>query len=259
MLSMGYTIIINVGNSNTLFALFAGDSLVSKWRLETRVNRSADEYGLWLLQILQKENISAEHISGVCIATVVSAAETNIISMVRRFFELDPMLVVPGIKTGLKINYGRVGDLGPDRLANMVALNTYYKKGGIVVDFGTTTSLDVVDDNGVHKGGAVAAGVNLSLHSLAQAAPNLPDVGWSKPDFVIGHNIAHSMQAGCYWGAIDMTVGLIRRIWQELGYECPCIATGGFAREMIEGTDIFKDVDTNLTLKGLKILYDKNS
>lgn len=257
-MSLGYTLVISVGNSNTVFAAFAGNKFVGKWRLETRAGRSADEYGMWLLQVLQKEEIPEKYIQGVCIACAVPNVETNLISMARRYFDCEPLFVSSGIKTGMKVNYGRVGDLSPDRLANIVAVNTYYKSCAIVVDFGTTTTFDVISETGTYLGGSVAPGVGLALDALARTAPRLPGVALEKPKSAIGHNIVESMQSGCYWGAMDTTIGLVNRIWKELDMQGICIATGGFAKEMVEGTNVFEDVDTNLTLKGLKILYDKN-
>lgn len=259
MPDIGYVLTINVGNSNTVFSLFAGEKYLGKWRMETRTGRTADEYGLWLLDIFNHINISAKHITGVAISTVVPTVEMVLTSMARRFFNVEPVHIVPGIKTGMRIQYGRAGDLGPDRLCNIVALNTYYKNPAIVVDFGTTTSFDVINAEGKYVGGAVAPGIALSLESLSRAAPQLPDVGSVKPEWVIGKNIAHSMQSGCYWGAVDMVNGIIKRIVDDINAEnAMCIATGGFAKDMLEGTDIFDEIDTNLTLKGLKLIYDLN-
>lgn len=258
MSEIGYTLVVNVGNSNTIFGVFAGDNFMGKWRMETRAERTADEYGFWLLSIFEKMNIHAKHIHGVCIATTLPKAEIALTSMALRFFDTPPIIVGAGSKTGIAINYGRVGDLGPDRLANIIALNNDYKKNAIVVDFGTTTSFDVIS-NGKYLGGAVAPGLSLSLSALSGISKTLPDVGFVKPNWVVGKNITHSMQSGCYWGAVDMVHGLINRIWEDIDTEeGTVIATGGFANEMAEGVDIFHKVDTNLTLKGLKLLHDMN-
>lgn len=260
MTSLGYTLVVHIGNSNTLFAFFAENNLVSKWRLETRVGRTADEYGLWILSILEREKIDISYIKGIVIATVVPAVEKVITSMSRRYFNLEPFHVVAGVKTGAHINYGRVGDLTVDRLANIVGLYNRYKKSALVVDFGTTTSIDVLNETGKYVGGVVIPSADLALLSLTQAAPQLPDVRNIKPKKVIGKTIEHSMQSGCYFGTIDMVEGLIKRIWAELSLnEGICLATGGFAKEISEGTSAFHFVDVDLTLKGLKYIYDYNN
>ena len=144
----GYTLTISVGNSNILFALFDGDEFLSKWRMETTKGRTADEYGSWLLTIFDYVDIEPERITGAVISCVVPSVDLVLTSMCRRFFNCDPLHITPGVKTGMRVNYGRAGDLGPDRLANIVAVHHYYDVPAIVVDFGTTTSFDVIDKNG---------------------------------------------------------------------------------------------------------------
>jgi type III pantothenate kinase len=259
MKKSGYTLIINVGNSNTIFGLFADDKFVSKWRMETTKGRTADEYGTWLLTLFDYTNIRSDFITGAIISSVVPSVDLVLTSMCRRFFKCEPLHVVPGIKTGMRIHYGRSGDLGPDRLANIVALKNLYDKPCMVVDFGTTTSFDIVNEEGDYVGGVVSPGVSLALSALSSAAPQLPEVGLDKPKDIIGKNIVHSMQAGCYFGAVDMITGLITRLWNAIEVDSgTCIATGGFAKDMVEDLNQFGVIDPNLTLKGLKFIYDKN-
>ncbi|MFT7433512.1 MAG: type III pantothenate kinase [Alphaproteobacteria bacterium] len=248
-----------MGNSNILFGLFAGEKFISKYRMETTKGRTADEYGTWLLIIFDYVDIDANYITGAVVSCVVPSVDMVLTSMCRRFFNCDPIHVVPGVKTGVKINYGRAGDLGPDRLANIVALSEYYKSSTMVVDFGTTTSFDVINADGEYVGGVLSPGVSLALSSLSSAAPQLPEVGVERPKGMIGKNIVHSMQAGCYFGAIDMITGLINRLWNEIDVKNgTCIATGGFARNMVEELEQFDALDPHLTLKGLKLIYDRN-
>lgn len=255
----GYTLTISVGNSNILFGLFAGDEFISKWRMETTRGRTADEYGTWLLTIFDYVDIEPRYITGAVISCVIPSVDMVLTSMCRRFFDCDPLHIIPGIKTGVKINYGRAGDLGPDRLANIVALSEKYKSSAMVVDFGTTTSFDVINKNGEYIGGVLSPGISLALSSLSSAAPQLPEVGVARPSEIIGKNIVHSMQSGCYYGAVDMITGLVARLWNEIGVEKgTCIATGGFARNMVEELKQFDDLDPHLTLKGLKLIYDRN-
>lgn len=255
----GYTLTISVGNSNTIFGLFAEDKFISKWRMETTTGRTADEYGTWLLTIFDFVNVEASHITGAVISCVIPSVDMVLTSMCRRFFDCEPLHVMPGIKTGMRIQYGRTGDLGPDRLANIVAMKNLYQEPCMVVDFGTTTSFDVINEKGEYVGGVVSPGVSLALKSLSSAAPQLPEVGLEKPKEIMGRNIVHSMRAGCYFGAVDMIQGLINRLWSSIDLESgTCIATGGFAKDMVEDLSEINVVDPNLTLKGLKFLYDKN-
>ena len=260
MSKTGYVLTIAVGNSNVLFGIFAGNKYLSKWRIETRSNRAADEYGAWLMSIFEHVDIDPKFVSGAIISSVVPGVDKVITSMCRRFFDVEPLFVTPGIKTGMNINYGRAGDLGPDRLANIVALNTEYGHPALVIDFGSTTSFDVIDEKGVYQGGALAPGVALALAALSDAAPQLPEVALLKPEKIVGRNIVESMQSGCFWGAVEMVEGVVHRIWQEMGIEDGrIIVTGGYAREMNEGLLLDTEVDTNLTLKGLKLIYDRNA
>lgn len=259
MQKSGYTLTISVGNSNTIFGLFAEDKFISKWRMETTRGRTADEYGVWLLTVFDYVDIQPEHITGAVVSCVVPSVDLVLTSMCRRFFNCEPLHIAPGVKTGMRIHYGRSGDLGPDRLANIVALKNLYQKPCMVVDFGTTTSFDVMNEKGDYVGGVVSPGVSLALSALSSAAPQLPEVGLNKPDEIMGKNIVHSMQSGCYFGAVDMITGLIGRLWHNIGVESGmCIATGGFAKDMVEDLGEFDVIDPNLTLKGLKCIYDKN-
>lgn len=256
----GYVLTISVGNSNVIFGVFAGNKYLSKWRIETHAGRSADEYGAWLIAILEHVGIDYKHINGAVMASVVPSVDRAIKSLCHRFFNVKPIVVTPGIKTGVKINYGRSGDLGPDRLANVAALALAYEnESAIVVDYGKVTSFDAIDASGHYLGGVVTHGIAESVQSIAESSAQLPEVSLSKPDKVIGQSINHSIQAGCYWAAIDMTEGMLKRFWKEMNIEkSKVVATGGFAKEIVSGTNIFDNVDTNLTLQGLKLIYDRN-
>lgn len=242
-----------------IFALFEGNQFLSKWRMETNKGRTADEYGTWLLTIFNFVNVDVTLIKGAVISCVVPTVDMVLTSMCRRFFNVEPFHILPGVKTGMNIQYGRTGDLGPDRLANIVALKEFYQKPAIVVDFGTTTTFDMIDESGEYNGGVIAPGMSLTLSALSSAAPQLPEVGLSKPPGVLGKNVVHSMHSGCYYGSVDMITGLLNRLWESAGLSNgTCIATGGFAKDMVEEIDMFSVVDPHLTLKGLKLIYDRN-
>lgn len=254
----GFTIAISTGTRNILFGLFAGDKFLSKWRVETRVGRTADEYGSWLLSILAHVDVNPKLVKAVVIGNVVPQVETVLLSMVRRFFHVEPLLIQPGVKTGIQINYGQGNVLGADRVANMVAAHKMYNEPIMAIDFGSITSIDVIDEKGHYLGGVVAPGVMLSLDTLAEVAPSLPQVSFQQSPKVLGKNTADSMRSGCYWGAVAMVEGLTARIWDELGVTGKIVATGGFAQDIQDKLTV-DEVDSNLTLKGLKYILDKSS
>lgn len=254
----GFTIVIATGARNIVFGLFAGDKFLSKWRTETRSGRTADEYGSWLLSILSHVDVDPKHVKSVVIGNVVPQIETVLVSMVNRFFNVNPLLIEPGVKTGVQINYGTSSALGADRVANIVAAHRLHSETVMAIDFGSITSIDVISDEGTYLGGVVAPGVMLSLDTLAEVAPSLPQVSFQQSKNVLGKNITESMRSGCYWGAVAMVEGLTARIWDELGVTGKIVATGGFAQDMQEQLH-FDSVDVNLTLKGLKYILDRQA
>lgn len=255
-LSKGYTLTIIVGNTNTIVGVFAGDRFDCKWRLETRLGRTADEYADWLLSHLARVDIKPSHVNGIVIGSVIPSINVVLKSMAKRYFKLEALVVEKGVKTGLNVVYGN--GLGADRLANLVAAQTQFKPPYIVVDLGMHTSLDVVDKDGNYLGGIVTVGEWLMQYSLMDRVALTPALEMAKPKELIGRDLQQSMQSGSYWGMVSILQGLVERLWQQLGYKGQVIATGGFAQDLA-GDVVFDAVDTNLTLHGLKIIYDRQA
>lgn len=251
---------IDTGNTNTVFAVFADDgSIRGEWRASTDVDRTADEIGVWLLQLLELGGIARREITAAIIATVVPAALFGLRGFCRRYLHLQPLVVgTPDVEIGIEVLLDRPEEVGADRLVNAVGAFVHYGGPKIVVDFGTATTFDVIDARGNYLGGAIAPGVNLSLAALHQASAQLPRVAIGRPDRVIGKNTVQAMRSGVYWGYIGMIEGMIARIRGELGEPVGVVATGGLAPLFTECTDVLGHADPDLTLKGLYAVYRRN-
>lgn len=252
---------IDCGNTNTVFAVFAqsGEKL-GDWRASTDHNRTADEFGLWLMQLMRLAGIEPEGIRGAIVATVVPALLFNIKTMCRKYFNCDPLIVgEAGVDLGLAVKVDHPDEVGADRLVNAIAAWESYKGAMIVIDFGTATTFDVIDGNGDYRGGVIAPGVNLSAEALHMAAAKLPRVAIGRPDRVIGTNTVTAMKSGIYWGYVAMVEGLVARILTEYGKPMDVIATGGLAPLFTDATDCIKRADLDLTLRGLLSLYRRNA
>jgi type III pantothenate kinase len=250
---------INANNTNTVFAVWEGNALKGAWRAATDAKRTADEYVVWLDHLLALESLSRTQITGAIIASVVPEANFNLLSLCRRYCGSEPLLVgEPGVKLGVKALVERPEEVGADRFLNAVAAHDRYKGPLVVVDFGTSTNFDVVDKDGNFCGGVIAPGVNLSMTALHMAAAKLPSVRVRRIERVIGKNTVACMQSGLFWGYVGLIEGLVVRIKREFGSPMRVIVTGGLAplfEGAIEGID---HTDPDLTLWGLRLLYDRN-
>ena len=250
---------INCGNTNVVFAVFAGEELHGSWRISTEVRRTADEYAVWLMQLMALQGMAPADIDGAIVATVVPEALFNLKTLVRRYFACEPLIVGDdSVRLGIKIDIDRPEDAGADRLVNAVAAHRRYGGPLIVVDFGTATSFDVVNDRGDYVGGVIAPGVNLSLDALYMAAAKLPRVAVQRPRRVIGKSTVPAMHSGIFWGYVGLIEGLVARIQAEYGAPMKVIATGGLAPLFRDATGVIEQVDPDLTLRGLEILYRLN-
>lgn len=253
---------VDVGNTNIVFALFEGREIKSRWRVATDPRRTADEYAVWLLQLMQLQGFDPKAVSRIIISTVVPRALHNLEVLSQKYFGLDPLIAgqVP-VEWGFEADVDEPRSLGADRAVNTVAAHAKYAGDLIVVDFGTATTFDVVDFNGAYKGGIIAPGINLSLDALVTAAAKLPRIAIAPPQGnnrrVIGRNTEDQMQIGVFWGYVAMMEGLISRLRAEIGRPAKIIATGGLAVLFDEHTEIFDHVDTDLTLDGLAILAER--
>ena len=251
---------IDSGNTNTVFSIFDKTGKIKgEWRTSTNTNRTADEFAVWLFQLLQFEDIELKDISSAIIATVVPAMLFNLQQLCRRYFNVEPLIVGdPTVDLGIQVFLDRPEEVGADRLVNAIAAHTLYKGPLIVIDFGTATTFDVVDQDGNYCGGAIAPGINLSLEALHMAAAKLPRVAIGRPENAIGKGTTSAMQSGIFWGYIGMIEGLTQRIKTEFGSEMKVIATGGLSSLFAKSTDVIEISDKDLTLTGLRIIHMRN-
>ena len=252
---------IDCGNTNTVFAVF-GDAGERRgdWRSATDPDRTADEFGLWLMQLMRLAGIEPAEVGGAIIANVVPTALFGLKTLCRKYFNCDPMVVgEAGVELGVKNLVDHPEEVGADRLVNAVAARETYRGPVIVVDFGTATTFDVIDGDGNYCGGVIAPGVNLSAEALHMAAAKLPRVAIARPDRVIGTGTVTAMKSGLYWGYVAMIEGLVKRIKKEYGSDMNVIATGGLAPLFTDATACIKGADLDLTLRGLYSVYRLNA
>ncbi len=250
---------INANNTNTVFAVWDGVRLTGAWRAATDARRTADEYVVWLDHLLGLQDLSRRQIDGAVIASVVPEANFNLRRLCREYCRRDPLVVgEPGVAIGARSLVDRPEEVGADRLVNTVAAHDRYKGPLIVVDFGTATTFDVVDADGNYRGGVIAPGINLSLQALAMAAAKLPSVPVSRTEKVIGTSTVACMQSGVFWGYVGLVEGLVDRIKQEFGAPMDVVSTGGLAPLFDGATRVINHVDPDLTLWGLRLIYQRN-
>jgi type III pantothenate kinase len=250
---------IDSGNTNVVFAVQNGNDVQSQWRAATVAERTADEYMVWLTQLMNLDGVDSKDIDGAIIASVVPQAVFNQRSLCRRYFNTTPLVVGdPNIDLGISVKVDRPNEVGADRLVNAVAAHATYGEAVIVIDFGTATTFDVVDDDGSYLGGVISPGVNLSLEALHTAAAQLPRVAIARPARVIGKATVPAMTSGIYWGYVGLIEGLVARIQEEFGKPMMVIATGGLSTVFSSGTNVIDKIDPDLTIRGLFEIYRRN-
>lgn len=250
---------IDAGNTNTVFAIFDGDKLLGQWRMSTDARRTTDEYGIWLLQLMAHEKIDASRINAVVLGSVVPQANYDFRKLARQYFKTEALVVGDAnVKIGIKADMDRPSEVGADRLINAVAAWKRYAKPLIVVDFGTATTFDVVNEKGDYIGGVIAPGVNLSLEALHRAAAKLPNIAVERPQRVIGKSTVPAMQSGIYWGYVGLVEGIIGRIKQEFGQPMLVISTGGLSPLFAKATAAIEHPEPDLTIYGLNVIYNMN-
>ncbi len=249
---------IDVGNTNIVYGLFEGDTLVHKFRVESARGRTADEYAVTLRALLQMHGVAPASIHAAVIACVVPSLTDAMVRLVHAAFGREAIVVGPGIRTGMAILIENPREVGADRIADAVAGYERAKGGVIVVDFGTSTNFDVVTPKGEYLGGVLAPGLQISADALFSRAAKLPRVEIAKPPRVVGRNTVHAMQSGIVYGYVGLVDGVVERILGELGHPCAVIATGGLASLIAPLSRTIGSVDDELTLVGLRILYERN-
>ena len=249
---------IDVGNTNTVFALYRGDELVGQWRLSTNRDRTAEEYAASLIQLMRLKGYSHEQVGAVVISSVVPQAVIGLRWMSRDFFNCRAFVVGEDLDYPIKINLNNPREVGADRVVNAVAAKKRYSPPLIIVDFGTATTFDVVNDEGSYCGGAIAPGINLSLEALHRAAAKLPRIAVEPPENVIGTSTISAMQSGVFWGYVGLIEGLVGRIQSEYGRPMTVIATGGLAPLFAKRCPALQHIDRDLTMAGLLEIYALN-
>jgi type III pantothenate kinase len=252
-------LVIDVGNTNTVLGLYDGDDLVHDWRLRTVVDHTVDEYGMLIYNLYKNSKVSPKAIKAIIISCVVPPMLHILEPLCKKYFNIKPMIVGPGIKTGMPIYYDNPREVGADRIVNAVAAFERYKGDIIVVDFGTATTFDYVSAKGEYMGGCICPGIMISSEALFQKAAKLPRIEIIRPKTVIGKDTVSSMQAGILYGYAGLVDGLVERIKEEVKSDPKVIATGGLAKIIASETKSIHVVDDMLTLEGLRIIYKRNS
>lgn len=252
---------IDAGNTNVVFALVTAGKIVARWRIATDPRRTADEYAVWLSQLLALEGYDRKDVAGVIIATVVPRALHNLQVLAAKYFGGPPLIAgQPPVEWGIEIDVQEPQSLGADRAVNTIAAHALHPGDLIVIDFGTATTFDLVDYTGAYKGGIIAPGINLSLDALVTAAAKLPRIAIEAPSgnhSVIGRDTVSQMHIGIYWGYIAMIEGLVARMKAEVGRPVKVIATGGLATLFEKQTAVFDAIEPDLTIQGLAMLWDR--
>lgn len=250
-------LVMDVGNTNIVLGLYK-QSLLHHWRLQTNRNATEDELGIMLKELLTHVGIQFADIEGVIISSVVPPLTFVLRRLTEKYLNQTPLVLGPGIKTGLNIKAENPREVGADRIANAVAAVERYGAPTIVVDFGTATTFCFIDEQGNYIGGAITPGVNISAEALYQRAAKLTRVEIVKPESVVGRNTTQSVQAGIYYGYVGVVDGIVTRMKAMLSQKPTVVATGGLAKLICEDTSTIDVIDPNLTLEGLKIIYERN-
>ncbi|WP_281301136.1 MULTISPECIES: type III pantothenate kinase [unclassified Iodidimonas] len=252
---------IDQGNTNTVFALLDGEAIIRKWRISTDEKRTADEYMVWISALLKLSEMSVSDIQGAVIATVVPQGKLNLVLLCRRYFRCDPLVVGdPNVDLGVDVRVHNPQEVGADRLVNAVAADHIYGGPLVIVDFGTATTFDVIGGDGAYLGGVISPGINLSLKALHEAAAKLPRIAVEAPlsDRVTGRSTLEAMQSGVFWGYVGLVDGINERLRAEHAADMKVIATGGLAKIFYGRAKSIDQVDHDLTIAGMRLLFLKN-
>ena len=253
---MSNLLVVDVGNTNIVLGVYRNETLVSSWRLATARERTSDEYGILARQLVGDAFHSS--LEGAVVSSVVPPLNSAVGMMLQKYFSVDPLFVEPGIKTGIAVHTDNPLEVGADRIVNCVAAHHAYGGPTVIVDFGTATTFDLVTADAKYVGGVIAPGLNISAEALFARAARLPRVDIRRPESVIGTNTVVNMQSGIYFGYLSLVDGILARMRKEVPDLKHVVATGGLAALFQDDSEYIDEVDPELTLKGLKIIYDRN-
>lgn len=252
-------LVIDVGNTNTVFALHSGTDWISSWRSATDATRTADDYAVWLGTLMRMEGLELSRITGCIISSVVPQAKFNFRNLSRRYFDAEPMFIgEPETKLGVPIRIRRPEQVGADRLVAAIGAHILYEGSKLVIDSGTATTFDLVGPDGGFEGGIISPGINLSMRALHDAAAQLPRIAIQKPPQVIGQDTVSAMQSGVFWGYVDLIDGLVNRVKEEYSGSLKVIATGGVASLFEGASETIDHFDQSLMEVGLLEVYRRN-
>ncbi len=250
---------IDIGNTNVTLGVFDGQRLVSTWRIATDTRRLPDEYSLLVSSILPLKGVSPGDITDACLCSVAPTLTPTFEEVCKSFFKVNPLIVSAGVKTGVSILYDNPRDVGADRIADAVAAYRLYGGPVIIVDFGTATVFDAISRDGEYMGGSLAPGVGVAADALFLSTSQLRRVELTPPNCAIGRNTVAALQSGLILGHVGLVEGMVARFKEEMGQETRVVATGGLAEIIAEETSVFDDVNPDLTLVGLRMIYELNS
>lgn len=250
---------VDIGNTNIVIGIYDGDNLIGNWRMVTRSEKTSDEYGIFILSLLNHNNIDKNKISSSIVSSVVPNVMHSFENALRKYFNIEPIIVGPGIKTGITISTDNPREVGADRIVGLVAAYDIFGGPLIVIDFGTATTYDVVSDKGEFKYGITSPGLQITADALWQKTAQLPSVEIKKPDSILAKNTVTSIQAGLVYGYIGQVEYIIKKIKEEMKIDnMKVVATGGLGRIISDETSMIDIYDPLLLFKGLKIIHDKN-
>jgi len=253
-------LVIDAGNTNITFGVYDKEELITTFRLMTQTPRTSDEFGVLIMGLLKNYNITKEQITGTIIASVVPNIMHSLLGSVTRYLNARPLVVGPGVKTGIKIVTENPREIGSDRIVDAVAAYEIYGGPVLVMDFGTATTYDLVTEDGCFSAGITAPGIRISAKALWEDTAKLPEIEIKKPASILAQETITSMQAGLMYGQIGQTEYIVKQVIKETGYDnLKVIATGGLGRLISDETDVIDYYDSQLTLKGLRIIYEKNN
>lgn len=253
-------LVCDVGNTNINFGVYKEEELLVKFKIMSKMSRTSDEFGVWICELLEHNNINLSDIEGCIIASVVPNVMHSLTNAIERYINVTPFIVGPGIKTGIKIITEAPKEIGADRIVDAVAAYEIYGGPVLVIDFGTATTYDLVTEKGEFAAGITAPGIKISAKALWEDTAKLPEIEIKKPASILAQETISSMQAGLVYGQIGQTEYIIKKVKEESGCDnLKVVATGGLGSIVSDETDMIEVYDRNLTMHGLKIIYDKNA